>query len=67
MNIQKLHEASTIFLKYTPTEDYNVQAEHDELWIGAVHPDKMEEADVKRLEVLGFRYSKSFGSWSCFT
>jgi hypothetical protein len=68
MNIQKLNEATTIFLKYsTPDVDTTVCAEHDELFIGCVHPDKMQEADVKRLDVLGFRYSKSFESWTAFT
>lgn len=48
-----LIEALQIFLKYGNPE-YPTNCSHDELAIMEIEPDKVSDADKKRLEELGF-------------
>lgn len=57
--MDQLIEALQIFLKYDKPA-FPIQCEHDQLYIcGNYDPEKMEDADVKKLDELGFFWSDS--------
>lgn len=63
--MKQLIEALQIFLKYD-NPNHPTHCEHDELSVvGDFHPDKMDEADIVRLDELGFHWNED-GHWSSF-
>jgi hypothetical protein len=62
--VQKVFEGLKILLKYEPKGD--CCAEHDEFYAGQFPPEKMEEADVKKLDDLGWHWDESLPSWRKF-
>lgn len=64
---RKLHEGLGILLKYEDKPSSYVCAEHDEVFLPGPHPDKISEADRKRLEELGIAWHEDVDSWHSFT
>jgi hypothetical protein len=60
-------EAFTIFAKYEPEETFCVSAEHDTIYAGRIHPDKMEESDANQLKFLKWAWSENLECWSRFS
>ena len=52
--MKDLIEALTIFQKYTGPEDSLTSCEHDVMYV-CVDPGTVGEADIARLDVLGFK------------
>lgn len=55
-----------IFANYAPKggpEAHEICAEHDEIFAGSVHPDKLTEEERKALADLGWTYDESLPSW----
>lgn len=55
--MKDLIEALTIFLKYKDV-DYPTHCEHDVLYIIDITEEEVSEEDKKRLDELGFHFSK---------
>lgn len=60
--MDKLIEALQIFLKYGNPK-YPTICEHDELFVVGYDRNDMLEADLKKLEELGFDWSNKHGSF----
>lgn len=66
--MKDLIEALTIFLKYRDV-DYPTHCEHDVLYIMDITEEEVSEEDKKRLDELGFhfsRHSERGPSWISF-
>ena len=63
--MKDLIEALNIFLKYkdafSPTH-----CEHDVMLVVGIEKDAVSEADVKRLDELGFFWSDEYDGWASF-
>lgn len=60
-------EAFAIFAKYEPEETFSVSAEHDVIYAGGIHPDKMAAEDANRLKFLTWSWDEDLECWSSFT
>ena len=63
--MKNLIEALTIFAKYKD-EAYPTHCEHDVLWVVGITEKEVSKEDRKRLDDLGFFFSKSDDSWQSF-
>lgn len=63
--MKDLIEALTIFLKYKNPQ-YPTHCGHDVLQITEVTKDEVSIEDQRRLKMLGFIWSESYGSWVSF-
>lgn len=63
MRISALIDGLQIIMKAEP--DANVDAQHDQIYVGAYDPDKMSEEDRAKLDATGWFESEH--SWSHFT
>lgn len=55
--MEDLIKALQILLQYG-NPDYPTHCEHDEMWICGIDPDDVSEADIKKLDELGFFISE---------
>ncbi len=62
-----IHEGLGILLKYEDEPTSYICAEHDELFLPGPPPDKISEADRKRLGELGIAWREDVDSWHSFT
>lgn len=63
--MNKLIEALMIFAKYRD-EEFPTHCEHDVLMIAGITLDEVSDADKKKLDELGFRWSRSHGCWCSY-
>lgn len=64
---QDFVDAFTIFAKYEPDASFAVSAEHDVIYACHVNPENMDDADIQRLDTLGWSYdSDDLGRWQCY-
>lgn len=55
MGIDDLHESLGIFKKYSDGSRYNISAEHDQIWVHGLDPNKpVKQSDLERLIDLGW-------------
>lgn len=64
MNVTDLHKVLGIFVRYDP-KDY-IAAEHDEIWIGGVRPDRMTEEERKTVADCHVTWDSTTESWHGF-
>ncbi len=64
IEIDRLIEALQIFKKYIGTS-YPTNCSHDQLYVD-VRPDDVNEADIKRLDELGFFVDEELDGFSSF-
>jgi hypothetical protein len=65
--VKDLIEALNIFSKYTDTDtEWPTNCSHDWLGIMQVRRDQPSEAEVNRLDELGFLWSDEFDCWGSF-
>jgi hypothetical protein len=62
--MRKVFEGLQILMKYDPEGD--CCAEHDEFFASHFPPEKMEEADAKKLCDLGWLWDESLPAWKKF-
>ena len=62
---KKIFEGLKILLKYKP--DAEVDAQHDVLMAGGPEPSKLDQAELKELDELGWSYDIREESWRAFT
>ena len=69
--MKELHEALGILLEFRGKQgdfvNYDVCAEHDEIWMGGPDPSQLKPEEVKRLEELHVNWDESTQSWHMFT
>lgn len=64
---QKVIEGLKIFESYLSKDNPGeISAEHDEIYVGGVHPEAIGGDDLKKLKAMDWSWNKQYDAWHHF-